>query len=299
MKQFNVNAVRTSHYPNDPLFYDLCDEYGLYVIDEANIESHAFFREICRDPRYTDAFVERVQNMVERDKNHPCVIFWSLGNESGYGPNHDAAAGWVRGYDPSRPLHYEGAISVWAGGAMRGRRACHRRHLPDVPADRATSSSTRSRTPTRRPLILCEYSHAMGNSNGSLADYWAAFEQYPGAAGWLISGNGSTTASARATPDGTHLLGLRRRLRRRAQRRQLLHRRHRLARSHATPGAQRVQVPGAAGARRGGESRAGSRPHRQQAGFRRAGLAARRVGTGRRGPGHRQGQAAGAGCRAG
>ena len=99
---------------------DRCDRYGFYVVDEANIESHAFFQEVCRDPRYTHAFVERVQNMVERDKNHPCVTFWSLGNESGYGPNHDAAAGWVRGYDPSRPLHYEGAISLWGGRGMEG-----------------------------------------------------------------------------------------------------------------------------------------------------------------------------------
>ena len=117
MKQSNVNAVRTSHYPNDPYWLDLCDRYGLYVIDEANIESHAYYDELCHDPRYAGAFLERTRNMVERDKNHPSVICWSLGNESGYGPNHDAAAGWVRGRDPSRPLHYEGAIKGdWAGG---------------------------------------------------------------------------------------------------------------------------------------------------------------------------------------
>ena len=85
MKQFNVNAVRTSHYPNDPYWLDLCDRYGLYVVDEANIESHAFYDDVCHDSRYTNAFVERVRNMVERDKNHPSVILWSLGNESGYG----------------------------------------------------------------------------------------------------------------------------------------------------------------------------------------------------------------------
>ena len=117
MKQFNVNAVRTSHYPDDPDWLDLCDRYGLYVVDEANVESHAYYDELCRDPRYATAFVTRVQNMVERDKNHPSVILWSLGNESGYGPNHDAAAGWVRARDPSRPLHYEGAIRRdWSGG---------------------------------------------------------------------------------------------------------------------------------------------------------------------------------------
>ena len=99
MKRFNVNAVRTSHYPNDPFWLDLCDELGLYVIDEANLESHAYYHQICRDRRYASAFLQRAVRMVERDKNHPCVILWSLGNESGYGPNHDAMAGWIRGYD--------------------------------------------------------------------------------------------------------------------------------------------------------------------------------------------------------
>ena len=93
MKAFNVNAVRTSHYPDDPYWLELCDRHGLYVVDEANIESHAYYDELCRDPRYRNQWVERVANMVERDKNHPSVIVWSLGNESGYGPNHEAAAG--------------------------------------------------------------------------------------------------------------------------------------------------------------------------------------------------------------
>ena len=135
MKQFNINAVRTSHYPNDPYWLDLCDRYGLYVFDEANIESHAFLHDLCRDPRYTRAFVERVRNMVERDKNHPSVIVWSLGNESGYGPNHDVAAGLARSLDPSRPLHYEGAISRTGVGGCRWRTG-HRHHLPHVCADR-------------------------------------------------------------------------------------------------------------------------------------------------------------------
>ena len=110
MKRFGFNAVRTSHYPNDPAFLDLTDELGMYVIDEADIESHAFQSTLCDDPRYLSAWVERVARMVLRDKNHPSVIEWSLGNESGHGPNHDAAAAWLRDYDPSRPLHYEGAI---------------------------------------------------------------------------------------------------------------------------------------------------------------------------------------------
>jgi len=185
MKQYNVNAIRTSHYPKDPYFYDLCDRYGFYVVDEANIESHAFFQEVCRDPRYTHAFVERVQNMVERDKNHACVIFWSLGNESGYGPNHDAAAGWVRGYDPSRPLHYEGAISLWGGRGMEGGERVTDVMCPMYPSiARIIEYAEKSADP--RPLIMCEYSHAMGNSNGSLADYWAAFEKYPALQGGYI-----------------------------------------------------------------------------------------------------------------
>ncbi len=110
MKAYNVNAVRTSHYPNDPYWLDLWDEYGLYVINEANIEHHALLR-LSEEPRVTAAYLERVRNMVERDKNHPSIILWSLGNESGYGPNHDAVAAWIRHTDPTRPLHYEGAIS--------------------------------------------------------------------------------------------------------------------------------------------------------------------------------------------
>ncbi len=122
MKKFNINAIRTSHYPKEPIFYDLCDELGFYVIDEANIENHAFIQDICRDPRYMNAYLERVQAMVERDKNHACIISWSLGNESGYGVNHDTAAGYIRGADPSRPLHYELALrdfskaGLWKGG---------------------------------------------------------------------------------------------------------------------------------------------------------------------------------------
>ncbi|RYG62885.1 beta-galactosidase, partial [bacterium] len=108
LKQHNFNAVRTSHYPNDPLWYDLCDEYGLYVIDEADIEAHAFSRFLCHDPRYASQWLERCMRMVQRDQNHPSIFAWSLGNESGYGANHDAAAAWIRRYDKSRILHYEG-----------------------------------------------------------------------------------------------------------------------------------------------------------------------------------------------
>jgi len=108
LKQFNFNAVRSCHYPGDDLWYDLCDEYGLYIMDEANIESHDFYDQVCRDPLYAPAFLDRVMRMVHQHKNHACIFSWSLGNESGYGCNHDLAAGWIRGYDKSRVLHYEG-----------------------------------------------------------------------------------------------------------------------------------------------------------------------------------------------
>lgn len=184
MKQFNVNAVRTSHYPNDPRWYDLCDELGLYVFDEANVESHAFYQEICRDNRFAPAFLDRAVRMLERDKNHPCIIAWSLGNESGYGPHHDAMAAWIRHRDPSRVVHYEGAISFnWQGGVAATDIVCPMypeiRRLAEWAADRRNPDQ-------RRPLIMCEFSHAMGNSNGSLGDYFDAFDAHRGLQGGFI-----------------------------------------------------------------------------------------------------------------
>lgn len=181
MKQFNVNAVRTAHYPNDPHFYDLCDELGLYVVDEANAESHAFLASLCHDPRYAPAFLERAMRMVQRDKNHPSVILWSLGNESGYGPSHDAMAGWIRRYDPSRPLHYEGALEGnW-----------YREHpATDVicPMYPAVDEIVRWAESGHgdRPLIMCEYAHAMGNSCGNLKEYWEAIESHHGLQGGFV-----------------------------------------------------------------------------------------------------------------
>lgn len=244
MKQFNFNAVRCAHYPPDPHWLDLCDEFGLYVIDEANIESHDFHNQLCHHPRYAGAWLDRVMRMVVRDQNHPSIILWSLGNESGYGPNHDAAAGWVRGYDASRPLHYEGAISKWqshltfADGARVTDVICpmympleelrawadfaaRRPALEDARANEAEAiaearafalQSPPSRfqptlgallPPIERPLILCEYSHAMGNSNGSLADYFSLFKSTPGLQGgfiweWLDHGILKTTEDGRA-----------------------------------------------------------------------------------------------------
>jgi beta-galactosidase len=181
MKQFGFNAVRTSHYPNDPALLDAADELGLFVIDEADIECHAYAHHVAGMPEYTAAFVDRVSRMVRRDVNHPSVILWSLGNESGYGANHDAAAGWVRREDPTRPLHYEGAIMFdWGGPQTASDIACPMYATIESMVAHARSGRQ------RHPLIQCEYSHAMGNSNGNLADYWHAFETTPGLQGGFI-----------------------------------------------------------------------------------------------------------------
>ncbi|MGY5052776.1 glycoside hydrolase family 2 TIM barrel-domain containing protein [Streptomyces sp. 900105755] len=181
LKRFGFNAFRTSHYPNDPALYDLADELGFYVVDEADVESHDHAHEIADDPRYLNAFVDRVSRMVLRDKNHPSIIIWSLGNESDYGANHDAAAGWVRRHDPTRPIQYEGAAKRgWADPDVASDIACPMyAPLEDCVAHALSGEQT-------KPLIQCEYSHAMGNSNGTLADHWAAIESTPGLQGGFI-----------------------------------------------------------------------------------------------------------------
>ncbi|MPY61303.1 glycoside hydrolase family 2 TIM barrel-domain containing protein [Streptomyces spongiae] len=181
IKRFGFNAVRTSHYPNDPALLDLADELGLYVVDEADIESHGHYDEIAHEPGYRAAFLERVARMASRDKNHPSVVVWSLGNESGYGPNHDAAAGWLRRYDPTRPVQYEGALgSDWSRPGTATDIICPMYTSIDAIVAHAASGEQ------TKPLILCEYSHAMGNSNGSLADYWTAIESTPGLQGGFV-----------------------------------------------------------------------------------------------------------------
>ncbi|MFD7433701.1 glycoside hydrolase family 2 TIM barrel-domain containing protein [Streptomyces sp. NPDC059861] len=181
LKRFGFNAIRTAHYPNDPALYDLADELGLYVVDEADVESHDHAHEIADDPRYLAAFVDRVSRMVLRDKNHPSVIIWSLGNESDYGANHDAAAGWVRRHDPTRPLQYEGAAKRgWADPDVASDIACPMY----APIEECVAHALSGRQ--TKPLIQCEYSHAMGNSNGTLADHWAAIEATPGLQGGFI-----------------------------------------------------------------------------------------------------------------
>ncbi len=160
MKQHNLNAVRTSHYPNNPYWLDLCDQYGLYVIDEANLESHGVWAKPSNDPVWRTAFLERAIRMVERDKNHPSVICWSLGNESGYGPNHEAMADWIHANEPSRFVHYESAerepyVDVVSTMYPTVERIIEMATVPDDP----------------RPVMMCEFAHAMGNSCGNLKEY--------------------------------------------------------------------------------------------------------------------------------
>ena len=189
LKQFNFNAVRTAHYPNDPLWYDLCDEYGIYIVDEANIENHDNYASLCRDPRWAQSYFERGTRMVLRDKNHPCIIMWSLGNESGYGENHDRIADWIRDYDPTRPLHNEGALKRgWAQAENDFEKGGERSNDVIDPMYPHVDSLIEwaKRTKDNRPFIMCEYSHAMGNSNGNLKEYWDAIEKYHGLQGGFI-----------------------------------------------------------------------------------------------------------------
>ncbi|KAG5189277.1 glycosyl hydrolases family 2, TIM barrel domain-containing protein [Tribonema minus] len=188
MKRFNFNAVRTSHYPNDPWFYDLCSRAGLYVIDETNIETHGmqpYPGYLSDHPDWKGAYLDRVQRMVQRDKNHPCVIAWSLGNESGYGTNHDAMAEWVRSVDTSRLLMYEPACYGIPKARNDGTTASVGSIIAAAPVPatdvlcpmylRVNECRDLAATRPHAPLILCEYSHAMGNSCGGLDKYWELF----------------------------------------------------------------------------------------------------------------------------
>ena len=191
LKTHNFNAVRTSHYPNDERWYELCDRYGIYLIDEANIEHHCFYDPLCRDTAWSYAYANRVQRMVERDKNHPSIIIWSLGNESGDGANHDMCGEWIRRYDALRPVAYEGAVRPEFGQGTFTLDSLNRsKDLTDIicpmyPQIELITDFVKYREDTR-PLIMIEYSHAMGNSNGSLSDYWKVVENYHGLQGGFI-----------------------------------------------------------------------------------------------------------------
>ncbi len=173
LKENNFNAVRTCHYPNDERWYDLCDRYGLYLTAEADIESHGMGygdKTLAADPRYAAAHLERNERHVRRNVNHPSVIVWSLGNEAGDGPNFDACYDWVKAFDASRPIHYERAI--YSDGSRNTDITCPmywsyeqcRKYLDNDPS---------------KPLIQCEYAHAMGNSQGGFREYWELIRRYP------------------------------------------------------------------------------------------------------------------------
>jgi beta-galactosidase len=191
IKQNNFNAIRCSHYPHQPGFYELCDRLGLLVVDEANIETHGMrpMNALAEDADWEAAFISRGERMIQRDKNHPCIIIWSLGNEAGYGAAHDSMYAAVRKLDPSRPIQYEPGGSntpvtdiicpmyarvdedIWYPGATQA--------VPSI-------MSWIQRPEEYRPVILCEYAHAMGNSLGNFKDYWDAFRAEPRLQGGFI-----------------------------------------------------------------------------------------------------------------
>jgi beta-galactosidase len=212
MKRHNINAVRTSHYPPDPRFLDLCDEYGLLVIDECDLETHGFAFAGWRDnpggdPRWRPACLDRIERTVERDKNHPSVIMWSLGNESGTGGNLEQMAGWIRGRDPGRLIHYEGEPDAFYADVYSRMYAGYEeldaigRRQEAVTADPEHDEHRR-----RLPMILCEYGHAMGNGPGGLAEYAELFDPHPRLHGgfiWEWIDHGIT----RLTPAGERYFG--------------------------------------------------------------------------------------------
>lgn len=182
MKQHNINAVRTSHYPNVSEWYNLCDELGLYIMDEANIESHGLWQQniiLADKPEWRTAFLERGKAMLDRDKNHPSVIIWSLGNESGMGENFNAMSDYFRLADPGRPIHYEGRKNYKPNSLSNF-------DIISVMYPSTNDMIDLVRQDKTRPLILCEYAHGMGNSIGNLKEYWDVIERYPTMQGGFI-----------------------------------------------------------------------------------------------------------------
>ncbi len=186
MKELNINAVRTSHYPNDPRWYELCDKYGLYVVDEANIESHGMYYHLAttlgNNRDFREAHLQRIKRMVERDKNHPSIILWSMGNEAGNGVNFYAAYEWMRERDDTRFVQYERAVVGWGKNARfewNSDVLCPMYHWTDALEEMSEAQPD-------RPVILCEYAHAMGNSIGNFQEYWDAFYQHPRMQGGFI-----------------------------------------------------------------------------------------------------------------
>jgi beta-galactosidase len=202
MKQANVNAVRTAHYPNVNRWYELCDQYGLYVMDEANIETHGLRGFLASEPDWHAAFMDRAVRMVMRDRNHPSIVFWSMGNESGYGPNFAAISAWIRDFDPSRKIHYEGAqgnikdpetVDVIARFYPRVQDEYLNPNIPEgSDAERPENArwerllSIARNTADDRPVMTSEYVHCMGNALGNFKEYWDEIYSHPRMLGGFI-----------------------------------------------------------------------------------------------------------------
>src|SRR5690606_32577647 len=206
IKQFNFNAIRTSHYPNDPYLYDLCDEYGIFVMDEANYETHGLGGKLSNDPQWTHAFMERTSRMVMRDKNHPSIIIWSLGNEAGRGPNNAAMAAWIHDFDITRPVHYEpamgspreeGYIDPSDPRYLKPNDHAHRLGNPrdqyyvDIisrfyPGIFTPELLLNQQNGDKRPILFVEYAHSMGNSTGNMKEFWDIFRSHPRLIGGFI-----------------------------------------------------------------------------------------------------------------
>lgn len=196
MKRLNFNAVRTSHYPNDPLWYDLCDEYGIYIVGEANLETHGLQALLTLDPDWAGAYLERAIRMVLRDKNHPCILFWSLGNESCAGMHHAAMAAWIRNYDPYRLVQYES----WDPGA-----AISDIRVPMYPS-LSWVADVMADTGDKRPMVLCEYAYAKSNSTGNVNKFWEYVDKYPRFQGGFVW-DWADKAITKHTPDGRKYWG--------------------------------------------------------------------------------------------
>lgn len=223
VKKFNFNLIRTSHYPKDPYFYDLCDKYGIMVIDEANLETHGLGSKLNNDPTWAGAYMDRMTRMVMRDKNHPSIIIWSLGNEAGEGPNHAAMAGWTHDFDITRPVHYEPAQGTpQAEGYIppddpRYPKPNDHSHRLQNPIDEPYVDIVSRMYPglftadllayqkngDHRPIFFVEYSHAMGNSNGNLKEFWDIWRNTPriiGGAIWEFKDQGLLKKDINGTP---------------------------------------------------------------------------------------------------
>ncbi|WP_345953438.1 glycoside hydrolase family 2 TIM barrel-domain containing protein [Mucilaginibacter sp. PAMB04168] len=223
IKRFNFNCIRTSHYPMDPYLYDLCDQYGILVIDEANLETHGLGSKLSNDPQWTGAYLERATRMVMRDKNHPSIIIWSLGNEAGRGPNHAAMAAWIHDFDITRPVHYEpaqgtpqaeGYVDVTDPRYLKPNDHSHRLQNPidepyvDIvsrmyPALYTAPLLVNQQNGDTRPIFFVEYSHAMGNSNGNLKelwDQWRSSKRVIGGAIWEFKDQGLLKKDSVGTP---------------------------------------------------------------------------------------------------